>query len=65
MRKGKKKNQATIPAKVYSPQYPDQRTVYGESRGVSRVFLRPKLKTAIRCGPTVPTELQREKVRPH
>ena len=50
------------PKCVCSPEYPDQSSVYGESRGVSPVFLRPKLKTAMRrSAPTVPTELQREK----
>lgn len=46
-----------------SPEEPDQRSVYGESRGVSPVFLRPKLKAAVRRAPTVPPELRAEEDR--
>lgn len=46
-----------------SPEEPDQRSVYGESRGVSPVFLHPKLKAAVRRAPTVPPELRAEEDR--
>lgn len=41
--------------KVCSPQNPGERSMYGESGGVSSVFLRLKLNTAVGCVPTVPT----------